>query len=102
LRPNKPDEGRWFSRDVAAIAKARALGPVAPFFIDAGPAPNPGGLPVGGLTVVRFRNAHLAYALTWFALAGLSIFGLALAVRTARSPISSTDRQTAPVEPFVD
>ncbi len=43
---------------------------VAPFFIDADAAPNPGGLPIGGLTVVRFRNSHLVYALTWFALVG--------------------------------
>lgn len=78
LRPNRPGTGRWYSRDVAAIASARGLGPVAPVFIDAGPAPNPGGLPVGGMTVVRFRNAHLIYALTWFALAAMALAGLAL------------------------
>ncbi len=70
LRRNDPAAGRWYSRDVAAIAAARHLGRVAPYFIDADAAPNPGGLPVGGLTVIRFRNSHLAYALTWFALAG--------------------------------
>jgi surfeit locus 1 family protein len=70
LQRNDPAAGRWYSRDVAAIAAAAGLAPpVAPYFIDAGPAPNPGGLPRGGLTVVRFRNAHLGYALTWFALA---------------------------------
>jgi surfeit locus 1 family protein len=70
LRANAPSEDRWYSRDVAAIAAAEALpGPVAPYFIDADATPNPGGLPIGGLTVVRFRNAHLSYALTWFALA---------------------------------
>jgi surfeit locus 1 family protein len=31
--------------------------------------PIPGGYPIGGLTVVSFRNTHLIYALTWFALA---------------------------------
>jgi surfeit locus 1 family protein len=82
LRGNDPMAGRWYSRDVAAITDAMRLkGPVAPYFIDAGAEPNPGGLPVGGLTVVRFRNAHLSYALTWFALAG----GLAyLALRARR------------------
>lgn len=70
LRANDPAAGRWYSRDVAAIAAAEGLeDPVAPYFIDADAAPNPGGLPVGGLTVVRFRNTHLTYALTWFALA---------------------------------
>jgi len=42
---------------------------VAPFFIDADATPNPGGLPVGGLTVISFPNNHLVYALTWFTLA---------------------------------
>ena len=84
LRANDPVAGRWYSRDVAAIAEASALaGPVAPYFIDADAGPNPGGLPIGGLTVLRFRNAHLSYALTWFALAA----GLALlAIRAARHP----------------
>lgn len=84
LRPNRPDEERWYSRDVAAIARARSLGKVAPFFIDADAAPNPGGLPVGGMTVVHFRNAHLGYALTWFALAAMCLAGLVLAARSAQ------------------
>lgn len=84
LRPNKPSENRWYSRDVAAIARARGLPNVAPFFIDADAAPNPGGLPVGGLTVIRFRNAHLIYALTWFGLAIMSGVGLALLRKPAQ------------------
>jgi surfeit locus 1 family protein len=81
LRVNRPDQDRWFSRDVEAIARRRGLGTVAPFFIDADATPNPGGYPVGGLTVVHFRNTHLIYALTWFALAILSLVGLVLARR---------------------
>ncbi|ATR22340.1 Cytochrome c oxidase assembly protein Surf1 [Roseomonas mucosa] len=70
LRSNRPAEGRWYSRDVAAIAAVRGLpGPVAPYFIDADAVPNPGGLPVGGLTVISFPNNHLVYAITWYALA---------------------------------
>ena len=84
LRANDPASGRWYSRDVAAIARARQLQDVAPFFIDADATPNPGGYPVGGLTVVRFRNTHLVYALTWFALSGLSAFGALLVVRGSR------------------
>ncbi|MFC0408092.1 SURF1 family protein [Roseomonas elaeocarpi] len=76
LRSNDPANDRWFSRDVAAIAASRGLGPVAPYFIDADGTPNPGGYPVGGLTVVAFRNTHLIYAITWFCLAALSLFGL--------------------------
>ncbi len=69
LRSNDPVAGRWFSRDVQAIAKARNLTNAAPYFIDADATPNPGGLPIGGLTVVAFHNNHLVYALTWFTLA---------------------------------
>lgn len=69
LRHNDPASGSWYSRDVAAISAARSLDAAASFFIDADAAPNPGGLPIGGLTVVRFPNNHLVYALTWFGLA---------------------------------
>lgn len=85
LRPNRPAEDRWYSRDVAKIAAARGLRDAAPFFVDAGPEPNPGGYPVGGLTVIRFRNAHLTYALTWFALAALCVVGLTILIRNPAS-----------------
>jgi surfeit locus 1 family protein len=78
LRPNDPEAGRWFSRDIAAIGRARRLDGLAPFFIDADAASSAGSGPVGGLTVVGFRNAHLVYAGTWFALAALCIAGLVL------------------------
>lgn len=82
LRANDPAGDRWFSRDVAGIAKARGLsGPVAPYFIDADATPNPGGWPRGGLTVVRFANSHLIYALTWFGLALMSAAGFVLFAR---------------------
>lgn len=71
LRSNDPGAGRWYSRDVAAIAAARGLGDVAPYFIDAdADASAPAeGAPVGGLTVVKLPNNHLVYAITWFSLA---------------------------------
>ncbi|MEW9617566.1 SURF1 family protein [Shinella sp. S4-D37] len=75
LRANDPAGGRWFSRDVAAIAAAKGLSDVAPYFVDADATPNPGGLPIGGLTVVAFRNSHLVYALTWYTLAAMSAAG---------------------------
>lgn len=74
LRTNDPTAGRWYSRDVAEIAKARGLARTAPYFVDADAKPNPGGYPVGGLTVVQFRDHHMVYALTWFALCALSLF----------------------------
>ncbi|MGH1560282.1 SURF1 family protein [Caulobacter segnis] len=72
LRTNQPGQGRWYSRDVQAIAAAHHLINTAPYFVDADAAPNPGGWPLGGLTVVRFPNSHLIYALTWFGLALLT------------------------------
>nr|WP_249798122.1 SURF1 family protein [Bradyrhizobium zhengyangense] len=69
LRDNVPQHNRWYSRDVAAIAAARDLQNVAPFFIDADAGSQSAGGPIGGLTVIRFPNNHLIYALTWFALA---------------------------------
>jgi surfeit locus 1 family protein len=83
LRRNDPVHDRWYSRDVAAIARARGLRPgaTAPYFIDADATPNPGGLPVGGLTVISFPNSHLVYALTWFGLALTVAIGFAYAAR---------------------
>lgn len=78
LRPNKPKQNLWYSRDISAIAAARSLSNVAPFFVDANAATSAGGFPVGGLTIVQFRNTHLIYALTWFGLALLSLAGLVL------------------------
>jgi surfeit locus 1 family protein len=76
---NAPEAGRWYSRDVAAIASARELSsstpgvPVAPYFIDA--VAQPGGAaawPRAGLTVLHFSNNHRVYAATWFALAAMA------------------------------
>jgi surfeit locus 1 family protein len=72
LRANDPAAGRWYSRDVAAIARARQIGEIAPYFVDADAATEPGPLPQGGMTRVSFRNTHLVYALTWLCLALMS------------------------------
>lgn len=72
LRENDPTNNRWFSRDVQALAAARGLSDVAPYFVDAGKGQDPAAAPeraVGGLTVISFVNNHLVYALTWYALA---------------------------------
>ena len=73
LRPNRPAEDLWYSRDVAGIAKAKGLSGGAPYFIDADAAPGARAWPRGGLTVLRFPNNHAAYAITWFVLAGMTL-----------------------------
>lgn len=81
LRHNDPAAGRWYSRDVAAIAAHAGLAGAAPYFIDADASANPGGWPVGGLTIVRFRDHHLVYALTWFALALMVVLAAGFVMR---------------------
>lgn len=80
LRRNDPVANRWYSRDVQAIALARDLHPVAPYFVDADAdagaktenrLDDPADRPIGGLTVVSFQNNHLVYAMTWYALAAM-------------------------------
>ncbi|WP_375401846.1 SURF1 family protein [uncultured Sphingomonas sp.] len=83
-RANDPAAGRWYARDVPAIARARGLSEVAPYFIDADAGADPNAWPRGGLTEVRFRNHHLGYALTWFALAALVAAALVLLARDGR------------------
>ena len=63
----------WYARDLAGIARADQVKLSEPVVIEAGPAPNPGGLPRGGQTVVSFRNEHLSYAVTWFGLAAMLV-----------------------------
>ncbi|HEX7640899.1 MAG TPA: SURF1 family protein [Burkholderiaceae bacterium] len=75
LRHNDPAAGRWYSRDVQAIAQQQKLADVAPYFVDADAVQNADkSAPVGGLTVIAFHNNHLVYAFTWYALALMSAF----------------------------
>ncbi|HEX7817458.1 SURF1 family protein [Dyella sp.] len=84
LRHNDLVADRWYTRDVAAMASARKLPPVAPYFIDAdapaGPQPDHS-WPRAGLTVVSFPNNHLQYAITWYVLALLTVVGVSYVVR---------------------
>jgi surfeit locus 1 family protein len=59
----------WFARDSAAIAQAKGLGPVAPFYVEQESPPAPGGLPRTGALQPSFPNNHLGYAITWYGLA---------------------------------
>lgn len=60
----------WKDRDVMAATAGLPSGTqLVPFFIDADDTPNPGGLPVGGVTIVDLPNSHLQYVITWYGLA---------------------------------
>ena len=110
LRSNDPAQQRWHSRDVAAIAQALQLARPAPFFVDAGlpslkspasadlPPAQSGPWPREGLTVVRFSNSHLVYALTWFGLA-LMVVGAAVVVARYESRLRAAYRSHTTHEP---
>ncbi len=68
--PNaEPAKNLWFARDPAAIAAAKGIGTVAPFYVEQELPVPPGGLPQPGRLVVHLPNNHLQYAVTWFGLA---------------------------------
>jgi surfeit locus 1 family protein len=81
----------WFVRDVAAIAAADHVRVAAPVMIEADATPNPGGWPQGGHTVVSFRNEHLQYAITWYALA-IALIGVYVAFHVQKGRLTITRR----------
>ncbi len=81
LEKNDPATGRWVSRDVDALSETANLTNTAEFFIDADHAGTDGTFPQGGLTQVTFRNTHLSYALTWYAMAALFLAGMIYVIR---------------------
>lgn len=94
---NEPARNFWFYVDPPAMAAAAGLAHVAPFLIEAGPAPNPGGFPIGGQTRIDLPNDHLQYALTWFALAvtGAAVYVLYHRKRAAEDAAAGAARASA-------
>ena len=78
-----PAAGQWYTRDIAAIARADGLTRVAPFFVDADAGPDPAALPEGGETILDFPNNHFSYALTWFGMAA-ALVGVFIAYSVGR------------------
>ena len=78
LRQNEPDKNIWYARDVEVFAERAGLKNVPTYFIDANAEQNRSDRPQGGLTVIKFADNHLVYALTWFSLAlmvlGMTVF----------------------------
>ncbi|MCD1265147.1 cytochrome c oxidase assembly protein [Shinella sumterensis] len=67
----------WKDLDAMAASTGIAADRLVPFFIDAGDAPNPKGLPIGAVTQFDLPNNHLQYAVTWYGLAA-ALVGVAL------------------------
>lgn len=72
LPDNDEQADIFYWKDLEAMRRSSGLEAgieTLPFFVDADDAPNPGGLPVGGVTIVDLPNNHLQYAVTWYGLA---------------------------------
>jgi surfeit locus 1 family protein len=89
---NEPGENLWFTMDLPAMAAARHLTHVMPFYVDADATPVPGGYPIGGQTNPNLPNDHLQYALTWYGLAGLCVIYYGLFVRRWRKEKDKGER----------
>lgn len=85
LEKNDPAAGRWYSRDVAALSADAALVDAADYFVDADHAAGPQDWPRGGLTRLKFRNTHLSYAVTWYAMAALLTAAVLYVIRRERT-----------------
>ena len=69
---NDPAKNIFYWKDIRAMADTAGLPPnpeILGLFIDADRAPNPGGWPVGGVTLIDLPNNHLQYAITWYGIA---------------------------------
>lgn len=73
LEQNLPDRDRWVSADLALMSADRGI-EAAGYYIDAAHQGAAADWPRGGMTQLDFRNTHLSYALTWYAMA-LLFFG---------------------------
>lgn len=73
---NEPAANVWFSMDEAAM-RASIDAPPPPllkFYVQAGPDNTPpGSFPLGTVPEVNLRNAHLEYAVTWYATAAVFV-----------------------------
>jgi surfeit locus 1 family protein len=68
---NEPAKNIFYWKDIDAFTANAGLDParVIDLYVDADASPNPGGWPVGGVTIVALPNNHLQYAVTWYGLA---------------------------------
>jgi surfeit locus 1 family protein len=89
---NDPAKNIFYWKDFRAMRDTSGLPesePVLGLFVDANDAPNPGGLPVGGVTIIDQPNNHLQYALTWYGLAAALAGVLGLWLWRGRAGASS-------------
>ena len=77
---NDPAQNIFYWKDIEAMAANARIDrtKLVDVFVDADATPNPGGYPVGAVTIIDLPNNHLQYAVTWYglalALAGVFVF----------------------------
>jgi surfeit locus 1 family protein len=81
---NDPERGHWFTVDPEAMAYHLDLPGVMPWWVAAGPGPDPKRPPIGGLTAEALPNPHLHYAITWYSLAVTLLAVYVLVLRRRR------------------
>ena len=89
---NEPQNSMWFWTDTEALAAEAGI-PAPSFLVDAGPTPNPGGLPIGGQTKVELRSQHMQYIVIWYALA-ISL-AVIYAIYMRRGPLEDEEEDAA-------
>ena len=84
-----PAHDLWFLRDPVAMAAAKGWTHASPFYVEQESPIPPGGWPQPGKLVVRLRNEHFQYALTWYGLAlALVIMFVSWAIKSNREAAS--------------
>lgn len=98
LPDNEPAKKLYYWKDWGMMMEKSGLSQehdFVGFFVDADNAPNAGGLPVGGITILEQPNNHLQYAGTWFALAAvLLVVTVIFVLRQTRSPRKNQQQET--------
>lgn len=76
---NDPAANIFYWKDIEGMAANAGIdganADLVNFFVDADDTSNPGGWPIGGVTIVDLPNNHLQYAVTWYGLA-LALVGV--------------------------
>ena len=82
LESNQPETGRWVSADLIKMTRTVGLGEAqTSYFVDAEAVVTVTSWPRGGMTRLSFRNTHLIYALTWYAMAALFLTAMVYVIR---------------------
>jgi cytochrome oxidase assembly protein ShyY1 len=77
----------WFNRDQRAMASALGWGAVAPFYVDLEIPVPANGIPKPGPLVVRLKDDHMQYAITWFSLAAAVVIAFGVWTRGQKRAI---------------